>query len=218
MLELAGVYAIYDHPHPSGLPPRDVISAMLAEGHGAQVVQLRAKTLTTAQRRALAEELAACCHAAGVPLFVNDDLNASTADVLGVKGVHVGQRDLQSTSLVAVAKRLRRRGQGLGVSTHTLDQVRQANACEVQYIGFGPVFPTRSKVDAEPVVGLDGLAHACRVSAVPVVAIGGISLERVAACRAVGAKAVAVIRALGQGTLAEITTAARSLRRAVDGY
>ena len=215
MLPLAGVYAIYDHPHPGGQDPSDVVGAMLAGGEGAQVVQLRAKTATVAERRALSEQLAARCRVASVPFFVNDDCEASTSDIAGVTGVHVGQDDLAVDAVASLAGRLHARGQWLGVSTHDVEQVRRANASGAHYIGFGPVFTTVTKANPDPVVGVDGLAAACRVSDVPVVAIGGITLANASSCMVAGAAAVAVIGALGQRTLGEVATAARALRRAV---
>lgn len=214
MLELVGVYAIYDHPHPSGRSPTDVVGAMLANGNGAQVVQLRAKMARPRERRALAESLASLCAAASVPLIVNDDVDGSTIEIDGVTGVHVGQDDLAFDSLAALAERLRVRGGWLGVSTHDLDQVVRAQACGAHHLGFGPVFATGSKANPDPVVGIDGLAAACRAAEIPVVAIGGITVERAASCLAAGAVAFAVIGALGGSSLDEIAAEARRLRRA----
>src|SRR6185436_9636491 len=87
-------------------------------------------------------------------------------------------------------------GLTIGFSTHNADQAIAAAAAGADYIGFGPVFGTRSKANPDPTVGLDALAEVCRVVAVPVVAIGGITLDTVPAVARAGASAAALIAAI----------------------
>ena len=110
----------------------------------------------------------------------------------GVSGVHLGQDDLPPEP----ARFLLGEKSIIGFSTHSIQQVRKASAMPVQYIGFGPVFPTSSKEDPSPVVGLTRLRHACRQSSLPVVAIGGIGLKQVRAVLDAGAASAAVVSAL----------------------
>lgn len=199
LLEIAGVYAIVDLPYPHPLAPSAIASALI-EG-GARLVQLRAKQAGAEQRRRWAEALAASCHAAGIPLIINDDLELAESGIEGVAGVHLGQTDLQSlgatpTERLRRRERLCERGLALGLSTHGLEQLRQADALDPDYVGFGPVFATTNKRDPDPVVGLDGLARACGESSIPIVAIGGIDSARAPELALAGASAIAAIGAL----------------------
>jgi thiamine-phosphate pyrophosphorylase len=136
---------------------------------------------------ALARALSAKCRAARVPFVMNDRLDlALLADA---DGLHLGQDDLP----IAEARRFFRGP--IGVSTHDLAQLTRAIADGADLVGFGPVFATSTKKNPDPVVGLDGLAAACRAATVPVVAIGGIDRERARACFGVGAALVAAIGA-----------------------
>jgi len=204
-----GLYAIVDVPHPHGLDAAVVTEAVLA---GASVVQLRAKQASTSERVAMLERMASACDRAGVPLFVNDDLDAALA-VAGDVGLHLGQGDPGVADLAGVRETAARAGKPtlrIGISTHDLGQLRAAIAQRPDYVAFGPVAATRSKANPDPVVGLDGLADAARTSALPLVAIGG--LDDVLATRAieVGASAVAVIGALVDRTPEAIAERARA--------
>jgi len=124
---------------------------------------------------------------------VNDDLEVALA--AGADAVHLGQDDMP----LAEARRLAGPALRIGVSTHNLEQVAHAVAGGADYLGFGPVFPTGSKANPDPVVGLAGLAAAVAAAApVPVVAIGGITPERAAAVAAAGARAACAISAVNR--------------------
>jgi thiamine-phosphate pyrophosphorylase len=101
----------------------------------------------------------------------------------------------------------------IGWSTHNLDQALEAEELPVDYIAVGPVFPTSTKLDADPVVGVGGLAAICKAVRKPVVAIGGIQLENVRTVFDAGAQSVAVIRGLLSAP--HIRTRARDWIRAV---
>jgi thiamine-phosphate pyrophosphorylase len=164
-------------------------TAQQAVASGATVVQLRVKAPTeiVVERGAGFDEL-------GVTFVVNDDLDAAVA--LGADGVHLGQSD-------SGAERARELGLLLGRSVTTVEQAMSADA---DYLGAGPVWPTPSKDDAEPCIGLEGLRRICVAVDVPVVAIGGVDASNAAACIESGAAGVAVIRAATDP----------ELRRAVD--
>jgi thiamine-phosphate pyrophosphorylase len=110
----------------------------------------------------------------------------------GWNGVHVGQDDLSP----AEARVLLGSRALVGCSTHTGDQVRHADTQPVDYIAIGPVFPTASKSDTSPVIGLEGVARARALTRKPLVAIGGITLENAASVYDAGADSLAVISAL----------------------
>jgi thiamine-phosphate pyrophosphorylase len=125
-----------------------------------------------------------------VPLILNDRIDLVLA--LNLDGVH-----LRSDSLsVSSARRLLGPDRLIGISTHSIEEIRQANQDGADYIVFGPIFDTLSKRPFGPPLGLDRLAAVCRESAVPILAIGGITLERVRDVRRAGAHGVAVIGAL----------------------
>jgi thiamine-phosphate pyrophosphorylase len=126
----------------------------------------------------------------GVMLIVNDRCDLVMAS--GAAGVHLGQEDLPPEA----ARKILPAAAVIGFSTHSLDQIRSAARLPVDYVGFGPVFPTRSKRNPSPLVGVAQLQAACRRSRKPVVAIGGIGLAELPRVLQAGASSVAVISAL----------------------
>jgi thiamine-phosphate pyrophosphorylase len=164
----------------------DLESARRAVDAGATVVQLRVKAPTQA-----IVERGRGFRRLGVTFVVNDDVDAAL--VLGADGVHLGQAD-------EGADRVWEAGLLLGRSASTLPE---ALATDADYLGAGPVWGTPSKADAEPPIGLEGLAAICAAVDVPVVAIGGIDASNAAACIAAGAAGVATIRAAADPALRE---------------
>jgi thiamine-phosphate pyrophosphorylase len=164
----------------------DLESARRAVDAGATVVQLRVKAPTQA-----IVERGRGFRRLGVTFVVNDDVDAALE--LGADGVHLGQAD-------EGADRVWEAGLLLGRSASTL---AEALATDADYLGVGPVWETPSKVDAEPPIGLAGLAAICAAADVPVVAIGGIDASNAAACIDAGAAGVATIRASADPTLRE---------------
>lgn len=203
-----GVYAIYDHPHRGRVPAGDAVRAMLAGG--IRCIQLRAKGANTAERLALLRRMGPSCARTGCGLWVNDDLDAALAGIEGVTGLHLGQEDLAEVEPARFAE-IRRRGVLLGVSTHDDAQVLAAGKYEPDYIAFGPIYPTTGKDNPDPVVGVDRLRAAARQTTRPVVAIGGINVQRAPDCIAAGASAVAIIGALVDQNAAGIEARSRAL-------
>jgi thiamine-phosphate pyrophosphorylase len=147
------------------------------------LVQLRAKDRESGDHLALLRKLVTLCRAAGVPLFAND--RTDLALLAGCDGVHVGQDDMPIDEVRKIAP-----GLLIGVSTHTPEQFAKALLARPEYVAFGPVFETSSKEHADPVVGLDRLRDLVKTTDLPVVAIGGITLERapeIASSGAIGA-------------------------------
>jgi len=146
------------------------------------------------------------CSDAGIPLVLNDRLDIALA--VGADGVHLGQTDLPIGEARAIAgARL-----AIGVSTHDLAQVRAACAAGADYLGFGPVFATRTKQNPDPVQGLDGLRAAVRAAGeIPIVAIGGIAPPQARDVYATGAAAICAISAVNDAP--DVTFAARKMSR-----
>jgi len=201
-----GLYAIVDLPHPAKLDPEVVTRAVLGDrllggSRGAAMVQLRAKSATTAERIQWLDAMAPLCERAGVPLVVNDDVEAALGAAHPV-GVHLGQDDPGASDVLGLRARAAVAGRFslvIGLSTHNVEQVRKAVRQGPDYIAMGPVLPTASKAAPDPVVGFDGLLAGCRTANVPLVAIGGLSLETGRTAIECGAHHVAVIGALVAG-------------------
>ena len=204
-----GYYAILDAT-PELLDPDGAALAARARGllaAGPCCLQLRAKAASARALEAAARRLLPLCRAAGVPFCVNDRLDVALA--VGADVVHLGQDELPLADAQRVRAAAGRTDLVIGFSTHNRAQAIAAAAAGADYIGFGPVFGTRSKANPDPTVGLDALAEICRAVAVPVVAIGGIALDAVAAVARAGAAAAAVIAAIDAAP--DPTAAARAV-------
>src|SRR5579863_3685566 len=125
------------------------------------------------------------------PRFIVND-RADIAVLVNAQGVHVGQQDLN----VEEARAIVGPDNLVGVSTHSLEQLDAADKTSADYIAFGPIFPTSSKENPDPVVGLDLLREARQHTLKPIVAIGGLTLERAADTFRAGADSLAVARDL----------------------
>lgn len=127
----------------------------------------------------------------GVPFIVNNRVDLALA--LDADGVHIGQRDLPVPSVRAMIGP----DKILGLSVSNADQLRAVDASLVDYLGMGPVFSTISKLNAPPVLGVEGFAALASQSPLPVVAIGGLDAERARQVRATGTAAgIAVVSAI----------------------
>jgi thiamine-phosphate pyrophosphorylase len=195
MFSLRGYYAIID-----------TNAALLADGEalerrtrqlldaGPCCLQLRAKEIGARAFAAAARRMLPLCRAAGVPFCVNDRLDVALT--VGADVVHLGQDDLPLADALRLRLDAGRPDLVVGFSTHNAPQARAAASAGADYIGFGPVFATTSKLDPDPVVGLGLLAEVCRTVAVPVVAIGGVTPAGAGRLAEAGASAAAVISAV----------------------
>ena len=175
---------------------------------GLPAVQLRERDLSTRELFPLVQEIQSITMPHTVPLIVNDRVDLMMA--LNLDGVH-----LRSDSLPPLPVRhLIGTRRLIGVSTHSVDDVRRANQSGADYVVFGPIFETPSKLSYGPPLGLDLLADVCLRSSIPVLAIGGITCERVRDVRRAGAHGIAVIGALL--TRHDIGEAVREFRDALE--
>jgi thiamine-phosphate pyrophosphorylase len=193
-LRLQGYYAILDVPGTSLDLPAEIRHARELLAAGPCCLQLRAKQLGLAALCELGHALRPLCTQHGVPLCVNDRLDVALA--IDADAIHLGQGDLPLAAAVRVRSTGRARALAIGISTHDLEQAEVAVAGGADHIGFGPVYPTQTKADADSAVGLSALREVAAAIHVPVVAIGGITLDNVAAVAQAGASAAAAIAAV----------------------
>ena len=157
-------------------------------GAGARLIQLRVKDKAEKQVEREAREALALCAAAGAVLVVNDHWRVAIDE--GAPWVHLGQGDLDSADIAAIC----RAGVRLGVSTHDEAELQRALALDPDYVALGPIYPTILKAMAFAPQGLDRIGEwKRRVGAVPLVAIGGLNVERAKLCLAAGADIVSVV-------------------------
>lgn len=159
--------------------------AMLAKS-GVELIQYRNKRISSRRLFEISRDLASLFRGTRVRFIVND--RPDVAVLAGAGGVHVGQEDLPVEEARAICGPAR----WVGVSTHAADQVRAAEQTSADYIAVGPIFPTSTKENPDPVVGLDLLREARGLVRKPLVAIGGITLERAEEVYRAGADSLAV--------------------------
>ena len=185
---LSGLHAIVDIRVASnaGWRPLDLARAFL-DG-GARLIQLRAKELPSGAFLDLSDALVALANEYTAQIIVNDRVDVARLARAG--GVHVGQEDLPP----AVAREQLGPAAIVGFSTHTVAQVEGALREPISYVAVGPVFGTATKDTGYSAVGLDLVSAAARLAgSVPIVAIGGVTLENARTAIDAGASAVAVI-------------------------
>jgi thiamine-phosphate pyrophosphorylase len=156
---------------------------------GVTGVQLREKTSSSRESYAYGHCVSAVARKLGLWFSVNDRLDLALA--LEADLVHLGPDDLPPEAARRVAPSM-----GLGLSARNLDELAWAQSFDPLYVGYGPVWPTPSKADAAPPVGLIELAEAVRRATCPIVAIGGIQQDNAAAVWAAGVAGLAVISAV----------------------
>jgi thiamine-phosphate pyrophosphorylase len=122
-----------------------------------------------------------------VKIIIND--RPDIASIANAAGVHVGQQDL----LVSAARQICPSPQWVGISTHNLEQLRAANDTSADYIAVGPIYTTTTKENPDPVVGLELIRDARKLTRKPLVAIGGITINSAAEVFQAGADSVAII-------------------------
>lgn len=182
------VYVITDRPAAGDRSLTEVVRAAVAGG--ATAVQLREKRATTREIFELGRLLHRISREADIPLIVNDRVDVALA--LNAEGVHVGQEDMPAP----LARTLIGPDRILGVSAGSVEEARRAEEDGADYLGVGDVYGTPSKPDAGVPIGIEGIRQIAQAVTIPVVGIGGITVENVAPVIRAGAVGVAVISAV----------------------
>ena len=196
-LLLPPLYAIIDSTSLGERSPADAARAVVAGG--GRLIQLRMKDRSSAEILAVAEELRTITSRAGAKLVINDRVDLALA--VGADAVHLGADDLP----VEVARRLLGPHVLIGRSTHSLEEAMAAVSAGADYIGFGPMFSTTTKIVNYPPQGFERLRSVRARVAIPIVAIGGITEETASAVLAAGADAAAMIGEIGRAPDIEAT-------------
>lgn len=183
--------------------------ARLAIRGGADTIQFRQKHGGIQNQIVEARHVASVCADASIPLIVDD--RPDIAQTVHATGVHLGQRDFP----IDAARSVLGPDRIIGATATKPHQASAAYELGADYIGFGPVFPTTSKRNPKSVKGPEGLAKTCEAVPIPVIAIGGITNDRVRAALEAGAHGVAVLSAVATASDPERATA--RFRAAIDG-
>lgn len=184
-IKLPKLYPITDS-RLSGLTHAEQVERLSAGG--ARFIQLREKHLAPRDFYHQAEEALRVARERGASLIINDRVDVALAT--GADGIHLGQSDLPPLA----ARAIMGERAVIGFSTHNVEQAIEAARLPVDYIAIGPIYPTTSKENPDPVVGLEGLRRVRRaIGQMPVVAIGGIGRENIPEVLEAGADAIAVI-------------------------
>lgn len=167
-IKIGGLHVLTDRELVKPLSIVEVIKQVI--NGGATAIQLRDKDISDEEMIALGKKILELT-TGRVPLIVNDRVRVALA--IGADGVHVGQSDMPASS----ARKLIGLDMILGVSACTVAQAIKAQKDGADYLGVGPVFPTPTKTDADPPIGLKGLSTIKKAVSIPVVAIGGINAK-----------------------------------------
>ena len=154
---------------------------------GVDIVQIREKNLSSRDLYELVRDVMRLKSLAGTRILINERVDVALA--AGADGVHLPSRAVPPSRIRGVTS-----PQFLiGVSCHNVEEVRRAETEGAGYVAFGPVFPTASKINYGPPQGLAALARACRAVRIPVLALGGVTLDNAAQCMDNGAAGIAGI-------------------------
>jgi thiamine-phosphate pyrophosphorylase len=185
---MKGLYLVTDRDLSLGRPLEEVV--LQAVRGGVSIVQVREKHASTRFFIEEAVRIKRVLASYNVPLIINDRVDVALA--VGAEGVHIGQEDMP----YPLARRLLGKQAIIGLSVETIEQVKEAEAFDVDYLGVSPIFETPTKTDTKGSWGLEGLAKVRKISRHPLVAIGGLSASNAASVIRAGADSIAVVSAI----------------------
>lgn len=185
--DMLSLYAVTDRTHLNGMSLTEAVEQAIQGG--VTCVQLREKNISFEEYVSRAVEIREVCHKYGVPLIINDDYKVALAS--GADGVHVG---IEDTEVSEIRKNV---GKNfiIGATAKTVEQAQKAQADGADYLGVGAVFPSPTKINAVRITP-EKLTEICNSVSIPVVAIGGISLENLHIIKDCGQSGIAVVSAL----------------------
>ncbi len=203
---MEGLYLVTDRALSLGRPLEEVVLAAVRGGAG--IVQLREKDAPTRFFVEEAQRIKRLLAPHKVPLIVNDRIDVALA--VEADGVHIGQQDMP----YPLARKLLGRRAIIGLSVETVEQVLEAEAYDVDYLGVSPIFPTPTKTDTVGAWGLEGLSKVRGLSRHRLVAIGGLNATSAESVIRAGADSIAVVSAICSAP--DVQEAAATLRRIID--
>lgn len=154
---------------------------------GVTAVQLREKDCSTREFVDIGRRLKMILAPSSIPLIINDRVDIALA--VDADGVHVGQSDMDCKDI----RRLLGEEKVVGLSLESIDQLQEAAACDIDYLGVSPIFATATKTDAGPAWGLEGLAKLRSLTERKLIAIGGVHASNLTSVLKAGADGVAVV-------------------------
>ena len=182
------LYLVTDRALAGGRDIENIVKS--AVKGGVTMVQLREKDIATSDFVKIGNSLKKALEGSGVPFVINDRVDVALA--CDADGVHIGQSDMPYET----ARKLLGKDKIIGLSVENMQQVIDANALDVDYIGVSPVFSTPTKTDTAEPFGLEGLQKVAEISKHPIVAIGGINASNAADVMKAGADGIAVVSAI----------------------
>jgi thiamine-phosphate pyrophosphorylase len=186
------LYLVLSEEYGMGRPPLSVAAQAIAGG--IDVLQMREKQKSREELVSLGKNMGALCRKNGVVFIIND--NPYLACELDADGVHLGQEDMTHYTIEQV-RRILGPDKIIGLSTHSPEQFRQGNEADVDYLAFGPVFPTQTKNYS---IGTGHIENILKAAMKPVFLIGGITVANMDIVLSAGATRVALIRDIMQAT------------------
>lgn len=201
------LYLVTDQGLSKGRPV-DYIVEQAVKG-GVTMVQLREKNTSTRDFVKLAAQIKLLLSPFNVPLIINDRLDVALA--VDADGLHIGREDMP----YAIARKILGKDKIIGLSVETIEEAKEVNNLDVDYIGLSPVFLTSTKPELGHALGLDGIREIAAFSKHIMVAIGGINSDNAADVLKAGAHGLAVVSAISSAD--NPAGAAMELRQIIDG-
>jgi thiamine-phosphate pyrophosphorylase len=202
------LYGFIDTMYIGGRDPGELARDLVAGG--VDILQVRAKERTHAERVEIGLQVVSATFPYQVPVIINDDIEAAFES--GADGVHLGQEDWAAIPREQRASRLANM-RVVGISTHSIEEALTAERDGASYIGVGPVFPTATKPAARS-VGTDLVQQVAARVKVPFFAIGGITLDNIGQVLEAGATRVAVVSAILRA--ADVTEASAEFKKRLE--
>ena len=202
------LYLVTGEETSSGRSTEEVVKSALAGG--VDIVQMREKNLSTEELILRGNKLSKICNKNNAVFIVNDD--PFLAKAVGACGVHLGQEDILEFP-IEKTRQIIGKEKIIGISTHSLEQFKTANTFDVDYIAFGPLFPTKTK---DYCIGIDEVETVISLALKPVVFIGGINSDNIKKVLGAGGRNIAVIRSITQAD--DIESQVKFLKKIINDH